>query len=328
LTFKNTIDDVVLAGTLTLPREGHDFPAVVLISGSGGQNRDEELLGHKPFLVLADYLTRNGIAVLRFDDRGIAKYTGDFAKATSEDFAKDVMATVKYLKSRDDINSLKIGLIGHSEGGLIAPMVATQSDDIAFIILMAGTGVPGDSIIMMQTKLIQKAERVSEAEIEKSIRIQREMFALIKSNNEDESLNNQLKAKFRSEYDIMSDEEKNQLGDPEVYMNVQLKTLTSPWFKYFIKYDPFPTLEKVKCPVLAINGENDLQVPQKENLSAIEAALKKGGNTKYEIKMLPGLNHLFQTSDTGTISEYGTIEETISPVALDTMLNWIKKILN
>jgi fermentation-respiration switch protein FrsA (DUF1100 family) len=151
------------------------------------------------------------------------------------------------------------------------------------------------------------------------------MFALIKSYTEDESLNNQLKAKFRSEYETMSDEEKNQLGDPEIYMDTQLKTLTSPWFKYFIKYDPFTTLEKVKCAVLAINGENDLQVPPKENLSAIEAALKKGGNTKYEIKLLPGLNHLFQTSTTGAVSEYGTIEETISPIALQTMLDWINK---
>ena len=313
VTFKNNIDSVVLAGTLTYPKDGNNFPAVVLISGSGGQNRDEELLGHKPFLVIADYLTRNGIAVLRFDDRGIAQSTGDHSIATSQDFAKDVLAAVDYLKSRDEINHSKIGLIGHSEGGLIAPMVANQSNDIAFIILMAGPGISGDSILYLQGALIQRAEGTSEDEIQKSMQLQRKLFLVVKNTEDDELLKQKIEKIFRSEYSKISEEEKNSLGDPEVYMNAQLKTLTSPWFKYFLKYDPFPTLEKVKCPVLAINGENDLQVPPKENLSAIEEALKKGGNTKYEIKMLPGLNHLFQTSNTGAISEYGTIEETISP---------------
>ena len=191
---------------------------------------------------------------------------------------------------------------------------------------MAGPGIPGDSILYLQGALIQKAEGTSEEEIQKSVKLQREVFSLIKNIDNDEKLKADVREKFNAEYSTMTEEEKSKLGDPEVYLNMQLKTLTSPWFKYFLKYNPVPTLEKTKCPVLAINGENDLQVPPKENLSAIENALKKGGNNNFEVKMLPGLNHLFQTSSTGAVSEYNQIEETISPLALETMLNWIKSI--
>jgi uncharacterized protein len=323
--FENEQDNVVLAGTLTYPKEGNNFPAVVMITGSGGQNRNEELLGHKPFFVIADYLTQNGIAVLRFDDRGIAQSTGDHSTATSEDFAKDVLAAVEYLKTRKEINHSKIGLIGHSEGGMIAPMAVVQSNDVAFIVMMAGLGIPGDSILYLQGELIQRAEGTSEEEIQKSVKLQREIFTLVKNSSEDEKLKKDLRDKFYAEYATMTDEEKSKLGDPEVYLNMQIKTIASPWFKYFLRFNPVPVLEKVKCPVLAINGEKDLQVPPKENLSAIETALKKGGNKNFEVKMLPGLNHLFQTSTTGKISEYSQMEETISPIALEAMLNWIKK---
>jgi hypothetical protein len=328
ITFENKIDSVTLAGTLTFPQEGNNFPALVMISGSGGQDRNEELLGHKPFLVIADYLTRNGIAVLRFDDRGIGKSTGDHSKGTSEDFAKDVLAAVEFLKERKEINKTKIGLIGHSEGGMIASLAAIQSNDVAFIVMMAGLGIPGDSILYLQGELIQRAEGTSEEEIQKSVKLQREVFSLVKNSTDDEKLKTDLRDKFYSEYSTMTEEEKGKLGDPEVYINMQIKTITSPWFKYFLRFDPVPVLEKVKCPVLAINGEKDLQVPPKENLSAIEMALKKGGNNNFEVKMLSGLNHLFQTSTTGRISEYSQNEETISPVALETMLNWIKKTTN
>jgi len=326
--FENEIDDVVLAGTLTYPKEGNNFPAVVMITGSGGQDRNEELLGHKPFLVIADYLTRNGIAVLRFDDRGIAQSTGDHSAATSEDFAKDVLSAVEFLKSRNEIDKTKIGLIGHSEGGIIAPLASVQSDDVAFIVMMAGLGIPGDSILYLQGALIQRAEGTSEEEIQKSVMLQREIFTIVKNSSDDEKLKTDLKEMLLAEYATMTEEEKSKLGDPEVFLNMQIKTITSPWFKYFLRFNPVPVLEKVKCPVLAINGEKDLQVPPKENLSAIEEALIKGGNINFEVKMLPGLNHLFQTSTTGAISEYGKIEETISPIALELMLNWIKTITN
>lgn len=324
--FENEKDNVTLAGTLTYPKDGNNFPAIVMITGSGGQDRNEELLGHKPFLVIADYLTRNGIAVLRFDDRGIAQSTGDHSKATSEDFAKDVLAAVEYLKERKEINKNKIGLIGHSEGGLIAPIAAVNSNDVAFIIMMAGTGIPGDSILILQSELIQRAEGSSEDEIQKSLSTQRKIYTAIKKNNDEKLLTESLEKIFIDEFANMTEEEKSKLGDPEVYKNMQMKILTSAWFKNFVKYNPAPTLEKVKCPVLAINGENDLQVPPKENLSAIKYALEKGGNKNFEVVELKGLNHLFQTSSTGKISEYSQIEETISPLALETMLNWIKKI--
>ncbi len=326
--FENKIDSLTLAGTLTLPETGNNFPAVVMITGSGGQNRNEEIFGHKPFLVIADYLTRNGIAVLRFDDRGIAQSSGNYSSATTEDFVKDVLAAVEYLKTRKEIDYSKIGLIGHSEGGMIAPMAAVKSSDIDFIVLMAGTGIPGDSILILQTELIQKAAGMSDTEIQKSLKEQREIYSMILNSKDDLTLEKQLRDKFYSDYAAMTEEEKSKLGDPEVYLNMQLKTITSSWFKYFLKYNPLPTLEKVKCSVLAINGQNDLQVPPKQNLTAIESALKKGGNKNFETKMLPGLNHLFQTSSTGAVSEYGTIEETVSPIALETMLNWIKKTTN
>ena len=324
--FENEVDGVVLAGTLTFPKEGNNFPAVVMISGSGGQDRNEELLGHKPFLVISDYLTQNGIAVLRFDDRGIAQSTGNHDTATSEDFARDVLAAVNFLKTRNEICKTKIGLIGHSEGGMIAPLATVQTSDVAFIIMMAGLGIPGDSILYLQGELIQRAEGTSEEEIQKSVKTQREIFSIVKNNSDDEKLDKELRDKFYKEYSEMTEEEKSKLGDPEVYLNMQIKTITSPWFKYFLRFNPATILEKVKCAVLAINGEKDLQVPPKENLSAIETALKKGGNKNFEVKMLPGLNHLFQTSTTGAISEYGKIEETISPLALQTMLDWIKKV--
>ncbi len=323
--FENKKDNISLAGTLTMPMNGENFPALILISGSGGQNRNEEIFGHKPFLVIADYLTRNGFAVLRYDDRGIAESGGDHSSATSEEFTRDALSAVEFLKSRKEINGSKVGLAGHSEGGMIAPMAAVQSDDVAFIILMAGLGISGDSILYLQGELISRAEGMSEEEIQKSTGLQREIFQMIKE-LDDETLKSKLEEKFWKEYPLMSDEEKKQMGDPKVYMDMQIKTLTSPWFKYFVKIDPVPTLEKVKCPVLAINGEKDLQVPPFENLYAIETALEKGGNKNYEIKMLPGLNHLFQTSKTGSISEYGQLEETFSPLALETMLNWLRKV--
>ncbi|MDP2363145.1 MAG: alpha/beta fold hydrolase, partial [Ignavibacteria bacterium] len=212
--FENEIDNVTLAGTLTLPQDGNDFPAVIMITGSGAQNRNEELLGHKPFLVISDYLTRNGIAVLRFDDRGIAQSTGNHSTATSEDFAKDVLAALEYLKTRIEINHSQIGLIGHSEGGMIAPMAAVQSKDIAFIVLMAGPGIPGDSILYLQGALIQRAEGTSEEEIQKSVKLQREVFSLLKNSDDDEVLKTELHEKFLAEYSTMSDEDKTKLGDP------------------------------------------------------------------------------------------------------------------
>lgn len=323
--FENKSDKIFLAGTLTFPKEVKKFPAAVLISGSGPQNRDEELLGHKPFLVLSDHLTRNGYAVLRFDDRGVGESEGDFKSATTEDFAKDVLAAVEYLKTRNEIDHSRIGLIGHSEGGIIAPMAAIQNDKIAFIVLLAGTGLPGEEILYLQSRLIEEASGTPEEDIKRSLEFSSVIYDAIKKSGDFVVAEKRIKEYFWREYMEMSDEDKQKIGDPEAFLNIQLRVTLTPWFKFFLTYDPAPALEKVKCPVLAIIGEKDLQVPPKENLPAIEEALKRGGNQNYTVKELPGLNHLFQTAETGSPIEYAKIEETMAPLALDTITNWLKE---
>lgn len=323
VAYTNLKAGVKLVGILTLPSDKGVFPAVLLITGSGPQDRDETIYGHHPFLVLADYLTRQGIAVLRVDDRGVGESTGDFSQATSEDFASDVLAGVEYLKTCKEIDPKKIGLLGHSEGGLIAPIVAVKSPDVAFIVLMAGPGLTGEEILYLQGALISRAMGVSEEDIIKKRQFNEKIFSVLIEEEDSEIAEERLRQMFEEDWEKMSDGEKEQIGDSEVFLEAQLQNLLSPWLKFFLTYDPKPTLSKVKCPVLAINGEKDLQVPPKENLSAIEEILKAGGNQSYTIKELPGLNHLFQTAQTGLPAEYVKIEETISPVALKIVGDWI-----
>lgn len=315
VTFKNKTDKNILAGTLSLPqKEGH-FPAVILISGSGPQNRDEELLGHKPFLVLADYLTKKGIAVLRFDDRGVAKSTGDFKTATTMDFAKDVRAGVDYLSSRKEIFKNKIGLIGHSEGGVIAPIVAGNSKDINFIVLLAGTGIHGDKLMLLQKEKIERQMGVSENEIQKGQEIFKGAYDMILASS---PIDTNLKTKINSYFKLQFGEKMN-----EAQISRLTFQITSPWMIYFLKFDPSTALEKVKCPVLAINGDKDLQVPADVNVDAIKKALAKGGNKKATAKTLRNLNHLFQECKTGSPDEYETLEQTFSPIALEEISKWI-----
>ncbi len=323
--FENTKDKIVLAGTLTLPEKDGNFPAVILISGSGPQNRDEELLGHKPFLVLADHLTKNGIAVLRFDDRGTAESTGNFKTATSLDFARDVEFAIKYLKTRKEINKNQIGLVGHSEGGIIAPMVAAESKDIKFIVLLAGTGIRGDQLLLLQQELIGEASGISDTELHKAKAINKGAFDIILKSDNTESLEIELTSYIKQALKDYPESEKPTGMSEDDYVKLQVNQLTSPWMIYFIKYDPAPILEKVKCPVLAINGEKDLQVPAKVNLEAIEEALEKGGNKNITTIELPNLNHLFQECETGSPDEYAAIEQTFSPIALTEISNWILK---
>ena len=324
VTFNNKKANIKLAGTFTFPSFGEEFPVVVLISGSGPQNRDEELLSHKPFLVISDFLSRNGIAVLRYDDRGTYGSEGDFSKATSLDFASDVESAVEFLKTRKEVDIKKIGLIGHSEGGIIAPMVASKSKDIRFIILLSGTGVSGDKLLLTQQELISKASGVPESEIIKSNAINKIVFTMIvKSNNIIKlktDLNNYLINELKKLNQIDSSNEATQ---KELIAN-QVKQITTPWMMFFLKYDPAKALEKTNCAVLALNGSNDLQVSPKQNLVAISNSLKKGGNNNFTIKELPKLNHLFQESKTGSPTEYSTIEQTFSPIALEEILSWIK----
>ncbi len=315
---------VIIAGTLTLPEGVGPFPAVLLISGSGPQNRDEAILGHKPFLVLADYLTRHGIAVLRVDDRGVGESTGSFATATSRDFADDVEAGVKFLRGRKEIDAGRVGLIGHSEGGIIAPMVASEMPDVAYIVLLAGPGISGDQILMLQGALISRANGTREALIEWRRALQKQMFERITKNDDEASLHEDLRAIMKAATDTLSEADRTAIGLSDKIIEGQIQQMTSPWFRFFLTYDPAPALRKVKCPVLALNGEKDLQVPPKENLAAIRAALAAGGNERSEIVEFPGLNHLFQHAETGSPGEYSRIEETMSPEVLDRIATWIR----
>ncbi|MFD2907493.1 alpha/beta hydrolase family protein [Flavobacterium ardleyense] len=322
--FHNTKANVSLAGTLTLPQKDGNFPVVILISGSGPQNRDEELLGHKPFLVISDYLTKNGIAVLRYDDRGVAKSTGNFKAGTSADFETDVESAIAYLKTRKEINKNKIGLIGHSEGGLIAPMVASKSKDVAFIVLLAGPGIKGNKILLLQKELIEKEQGVSESEIKKGLETNAKLFDLINKSNDSQQLKTDLTNYLSELFANDSTAEIPNGMTKDEFIALQVNQIATPWMQYFIKYDPAPALEKVKCPLLAVNGAKDLQVPSKENLAGIANALKKGGNKKVTIKEYPNLNHLFQESETGAPSDYETIEQTFAPIVLEEMTSWIK----
>jgi fermentation-respiration switch protein FrsA (DUF1100 family) len=323
VSYLNKNANITLAGTLTLPRSGGAFPAVILITGSGAEDRNATVFGHRPILVLADYLTRRGIAVLRVDDRGVGSSTGNTAKSTSNDFAGDVLAGIDYLKSLKEINPKQIGLIGHSEGGIIAPMVAIQSPDVAFIVLMAGPGETGEQIIYSQAALILKASGVPDEEIAKDRKIKELTFGVVKAEPNDSLATIKLHATLDSVLAKLSPEERAGFGYTPEAIDGIIKEILSPWFRTFLTYDPIPTLTKVKCPVLAINGEKDMQVPPKENLKAISDALKAGGNKVYTATELPGMNHLFQMAETGSPMEYATIDETISPKALATIGDWI-----
>ena len=311
ITVVNAAASVTLAGTLTTPEGKGPFPGVVLITGSGLQNRDEELMGHKPFLVLADYLTRQGIAVLRYDDRGGGKSTGNFATATSEDFAGDALAAWQALRARPGVDPRRVGLLGHSEGALIAPMLAARTPEVAFVVMLAGPGVPGDQILLRQGADILKASGAPDAVIAANTDVQKLVFAVLREEADSTRVAGRLAAIALP-------------GSKEASAAI-VKQASSPWFRFFVRYDPAPALEKVTCPVLAIGGERDLQVSVDQNLPAIEAALKRGGNKDCTVLRLPGLNHLFQDSKTGLPAEYATIEETMSPIALDTIAAWIRK---
>lgn len=321
----NKLDSVILAGTLTLPSREGKYPVVILISGSGPQNRDEELLNHKPFLVLSDYLTRNGIAVFRYDDRGTASSTGNYNSATTEDFARDVNAIVEYLMTRKEIDHAHIGLIGHSEGGIIAPMVASKSKDVSFIVMMAGTGIPGNELLLLQQEAILKVSGEKEAQIKEMTTFNKEIFNIILNESNDDSITSQLTAYIKKVSKSNPEWMSSNKLDEESLIQMTVKSIDTPWMKYFIRHNPALVLQKVKCPVLAINGSKDLQVPPKENLAAIKKALDLAGNSKVTIKELPGLNHLFQECTTGNPSEYSQIDQTISPVALEEISGWIKR---
>lgn len=324
VTFKNEKANILLSGTLTLPKKDGNFPAVILITGSGPHNRDEELMEHRPFLVLADHLTKNGIAVLRYDDRGIGKSKGSFAQATTADFASDAEAAYHYLKTRKEINKKKIGLAGHSEGGTIAPMVAAQDEDVAFIVLMAGTTIPGDEILLLQNYLLGKAGGMPEEELTKLGIINRKLYNVIKE-QEGQAMKDKLASIYKSDLRPLFISKGLPHADVDQYITMQVDEMSTPWFVYFIRHNPETSLRKVNCPILALYGAKDIQVAPVANLDALKRITEKSGNKKVTAKQLPGLNHLFQECNACTIEEYGIIEQTISPLALNEISEWINK---
>jgi uncharacterized protein len=317
MTFANQKAQLTLAGTLTLPPGQGPFPAALLIAGSGPHDRDENVAGHRPFLVLADHLTRKGLAVLRYDKRGIGKSTGNFDQATTEDFASDASAALAYLKSRKEIDARKIGLIGHSEGGIIAPMLASRSSDVAWIVLLAAPGLKGENVMLLQSELILKAAGFDDERIAKARDFNQQSYALARKETDPEAL----EAKLAD----LVDSTGMSTTLPPTTLKPQARMMTSPWFRFFLDYDPVPALQKTQCPVLALNGDKDLQIASKENLAQIQKALQDGGNKDFQTKELPGLNHLFQHAPTGSPTEYGGIEETIASEALTAISDWILK---
>ena len=317
VTFANPKAQVSLAGTLTLPSSAGPFPAAILIAGSGPHDRDENVAGHRPFLVLADHLTRKGIAVLRYDKRGIGKSTGNYDQATTEDFASDAAAAVEYLKSRKEINTKKMGLIGHSEGGLIAPMIASRSSDVAWVVLLAAPGLKGEQIMLLQSELILKAAGFDDDRIARARDFNLQSYALARKEKDPVVLETKLT-------DLV-DSTGMSTTLPPTALKPQARMMTSPWFRFFLDYDPLPALKKTQCPVLALNGDKDLQIASKENLAQIEKALREGGNKDLETHELAGLNHLFQHAPTGSPTEYGGIQETFAPEALTFVSDWVLK---
>ncbi|HKP36924.1 MAG TPA: alpha/beta hydrolase [Pyrinomonadaceae bacterium] len=326
VSYENKIDAVKITGTLTMPRTGGPFPAVLLITGSGSQDRNETVAGHRPFLVLADHLTRLGIAVLRVDDRGMGGTSQGAPNFTTENFVGDVLTGVEYLKTRKEINPRQIGLIGHSEGGMIAPMAAVRSKDISFIVLMAGPGLPGDEEILIQNDMLLKAQGFDEDSLRLAREIFTAIFAVLKSRDTTAVAGKKIQDLVAAKTAAMTETQKKNLDSLLKMIETQRQQIyLLEWFRFFLRFDPRPVLKTIRIPVLAINGEKDLQVAAKANLDAIAASLKEGGNKDYLIVSMPELNHMFQHAKTGLIMEYGEIPETISPEALKTMSDWILK---
>ena len=302
--FVNGKAGITLAGTLTLPEKGIDFPALILIAGSGRNDRNETEMGH--FLLLSDFLTRNGYAVLRYDKRGVGGSEGDYGAATTFDFSEDARSALEFLKARPEIDPDKIGLLGHSEGALIAPIIAAGQDEgVAFIVMMGGIGVSGSELLLLQARKMAELNGVPEEEINETIRTNEVLYELALSEDSDSLI-----------------AEKMREVGPDINDNM-INMLLWPWFRTFLSIDPDSYISQVTCPVLAITGENDVQCVAEQNLTAIEESLEKAGNSNYKVEMLPGLNHLFQTSETGSPYEYTQLEEIMAPVALDVILTWL-----
>ncbi|MBX3084990.1 MAG: alpha/beta hydrolase [Anaerolineae bacterium] len=326
VTFSN--GDVTLAGTLSLPPSDGPHPAVVLVTGSGPQDRNEDIgFQLKPFKVIADYLTRQGIAVLRYDDRGVGKSTGDFAAATSMDLASDAAAALAYLQTRKDITPTEIGMLGHSEGGMIAAILGSQQQKFAFYVSLAGTAVDGAAILLKQNELIMRANGGTDEQIKTQIDYLTKAFDLMKKGDE-KALETLTYEAIKEQVAALPEAQRSQIGDVEKYAKeqaaAQAKALMTPWYRYFISYDVGAAWEKTTTPVLAIFGGKDLQVSADQNAPAFEAEMKKAGNKDYKVVIFPKANHLMQEATTGSPNEYATLKQEFLPDVMPTIADWIK----
>jgi pimeloyl-ACP methyl ester carboxylesterase len=320
VVFDNKEAGIKLSGTFTRPNNKGKFPVVILISGSGRHDRDESMMTHRPFLVLSDYLTRNNIAVLRYDDRGFGESTGDFSQATTADFAQDVLSAVRYLKSRSDVDLKNIGLIGHSEGGIIAPLAANQSSDVSFIVTLAATGILGSEVTVMQSKSLRPFPVTDEINFEKNVR---KAIKIAASNKDISKKREELTAHNNSYLAPILLSLGATKENISKFIENETESVLNPWNKYFYNYNPAKEFEKLSIPILSINGSKDKQVDATINQNAIRNALITGGNKNYKIIELENLNHLFQECETGELKEYKNIEQTLSPLALEEISNWI-----
>lgn len=323
--FPNAVAGIELAGTLTFPREIGPFPAVVLISGSGPQDRDSTLAGHRTFLVLADYLTRRGIAVLRYDDRGCGKSGGSFHLANTADFAADALAAWEFLKRHDRIAPGRIGLIGHSEGALAATIIGPRQPEIAFMVFLAGSGIPGKQLLLSQIAAMARGRGVSEAALAKELRLNECLLRVIGQQDDPLRAESEMQREASRFLAGINEAEMKELNVSSESLHQDIKAMIAdfPWTRFIAAYDPAVDLGSIHCPLLALNGDKDTQVLADIHLPAIEKALRSGGNKEVTIEKMPGLNHLFQTAQTGLPREYGKIGETISPMVLQRIGDWI-----
>ncbi|MEJ5183713.1 MAG: alpha/beta fold hydrolase [Rectinemataceae bacterium] len=314
---------ITLAGTMTIPEGDGPFPAVVLITGSGPQDRDETILGYKPFLVIAEHLARHGIASLRCDDRGVGASEGDFQTATTFDFADDAEAALKYLASQAQVDSRRLGLVGHSEGGIIAAMVAARQATARFAILLASPGIRGDRLLLLQNAALGRASGLSAEGIEQANTINRRLYDLAMGAVPDDAARNRIIAEIMAGMTAGASLPETEVEGLRQQASMIADQLLAPWMRVFRALDPADYLRQLAIPILALNGEKDLQVPVEENLAAIEAALEQSRSPSWKLVRLPGLNHLFQHAETGLPSEYGLLQESFAEDALQQMTDWI-----
>jgi uncharacterized protein len=322
-------EDVTLGCTLTIPFDGAPYPAVILITGSGAQDRDETIFGFKPFRLIADHFTRNGIAVLRCDDRGVGESTGSVSTSTSKDFSRDVNALVNFLTEREDISDNRIGLCGHSEGGIIAAMTAAENSRIAFVISLAGSAVPGRDILIAQSELIFRVTGVDETITRKQIDLINRAYEAAGTDEGWDEIETLVRGLITEQLGQMSEEQRTSIQDMDQFLEQRvdgaMAGIRSEWYRFFIRHNPAENWERINQPVLALFGEFDLQVPPEVNAEALQAALISAGNTDYTIQIIPGANHLFQKAVTGSPTEYAQLEKAFIDGMLETITDWVKE---